>query len=117
MQITPTKFRITPRRRLRLGLKAGFMNYKNPLTEYELYPDNQYDPAYAEDVDLKFLPNFGVGAFFYEDDFYMSFSVPKLIENSFSANINNYTSVAEMRTFYLAGGYVLPVYYHEQPDF
>ena len=97
---------ITPRRRLRLGLKAGFMNYKNPLTEYELYPDNQYDPAYAEDVDLKFLPNFGVGAFLYEDYFYVSFSVPKLIENSFSANINNYTSVAEIRTFYLAGGYV-----------
>ncbi|HKJ79062.1 MAG TPA: type IX secretion system membrane protein PorP/SprF [Prolixibacteraceae bacterium] len=97
---------LTPRRRLRLGFKFGFMNYKNPLTEYELYPDNQYDPAFAQDVDLKFLPNFGVGAFLYQDEYYITFSVPKLIQNSFSANINNYTSLAEIRTFYLGGGYV-----------
>ena len=97
---------LTPRRRLRLGFKFGFMNYKNPLTEYQLYPDNQYDPAFAQDVDLKFLPNFGVGAFLYEEHYYISLSVPKLIENSFSANINNYSSLAEVRTIYLAGGYV-----------
>lgn len=97
---------LTPRRRLRLGLKFGFIHYKNPLTEYELYPDNQYDPAFAQDVDLKFLPNFGVGAFLYEENYYVSFAVPRLVENTFSANINNYTSQAEIRTFYLGGGYV-----------
>lgn len=97
---------LTPRRRLRLGFKFGFMNYKNPLTQYQLYPDNQFDRAFAEDVDLKFLPNFGVGAFLYEEHYYVSLSVPKLIENSFSANINNYSSLAEVRSFYLAGGYV-----------
>jgi len=97
---------LTPRRKLRMGIKFGFMNYKNPLTEYELYPDNQYDRAFAQDVDLKFLPNFGVGAFLYDDDYYISLSVPKLIENSFSANINNYSSLAEIRTIYLGGGYV-----------
>lgn len=97
---------LTPRRRLRFGLKFGFMNYKNPLTDYILYPDHQFDPAYAQDVDLKFLPNFGVGAFLYEEEYYLSLSIPKLIENEFSANINNYTSTAEIRTVYLAGGYV-----------
>ena len=97
---------LTPRRKLRMGIKFGFMNYKNPLTEYELYPDDQYDRAFAQDVDLKFLPNFGVGAFLYDDDYYISLSVPKLIENSFSANINNYSSLAEIRTIYLGGGYV-----------
>lgn len=97
---------LTPQRRLRFGFKFGFLHYKNPLTQYQLYPDNQYDPAFGEDVNLKFLPNFGVGAFLYEENYFIGFSVPKLIENSFSANINNYSSLANVRTFYLTGGYV-----------
>ncbi len=97
---------LTPQTRLRLGLKFGFMNYKNPLTQYQLYPDNYYDPAFGEDIDLKFLPNFGVGALLYQENYYISLSVPKIIENNFKANINNYSSLAEIRTFYLTGGYV-----------
>jgi len=38
---------LTPETRLRLGLKFGFFNYQNPLTQYQLYPDNLYDPAYG----------------------------------------------------------------------
>lgn len=90
---------------LRLGLKFGFMNYQNPLTEYILY-DDQYDYAFQQDVDLKFLPNFGVGAFLYKDHYYISLAIPKMIENDFGANRNNYTSLAEVRHFYLGGGYV-----------
>ena len=59
---------LTPKAHLRLGLKFGFVNYKNPLSKYELYPDNLYDRAFEEDVDLKFLPNFGFGAFFYKEN-------------------------------------------------
>ena len=97
---------LTPHTMLRLGLKFGFMNYKNPLTQYELYPDNKYDEAFAEDVDLKFLPNFGIGAFLYDEDFYVHFSIPKLIENDFKTNYNNYSTQAVIRTLYLGGGYV-----------
>ena len=97
---------ISPQTRLRLGLKFGFMNYKNPLTQYQLYPDGEYDEAFAEDVDLKFLPNFGVGAFLYDENYYINLSVPKLIENDFKTNINNYSTQAEIRTFYIGGGYV-----------
>ena len=97
---------LTPKTRLRFGLKAGFMNYKNPLTEYQLYPDDEYDEAFSEDVDLKFLPNFGVGFFLYEENYYVNFSVPKLLENNFKTNINNYSTQAEIRTMYLGGGYV-----------
>ena len=97
---------LTPQTRLRFGLKFGFMNYKNPLTQYQLYPDEEYDEAFAEDVDLKFLPNFGVGAFLYDENYYINFSIPKLVENDFRTNINNYSTQAEIRTFYLGGGYV-----------
>ncbi len=101
---------LTPQRRLRFGIKFGFVNYKNPLTEYELYPDGIYDPAYAEDIDLSFLPNFGIGAFLYEDNYYIGFSVPKLVENDFKDNLQNYSTKAEIRTIYLNGGYVFQFY-------
>ena len=100
---------VAPKTRLRMGIKFGFINYKNPLTEYELYPDNQYDHAFAEDVDLKFLPNFGVGFFLYEEDYYAGLSIPKLIENDLKENFHNYSTSAEVRTIYLTGGYVLPL--------
>ncbi len=97
---------LTPQRRLRFGIKFGFVNYKNPLTEYELYPDGEFDRAFAEDIDLSFLPNFGIGAFLYEDNYYVGLSVPKLVENDFKDNFHNYSTKAEVRTVYLNGGYV-----------
>ena len=97
---------LTTQRRLRLGLKYGFVNYKNPLTQYQLYPDGQYDEAFAEDVDLKFLPNFGVGAFLYDESYYMGISIPKMLKNGYTANINNYNIEAQVQTVYLMAGYV-----------
>lgn len=97
---------LTPQQRLRLGLKAGFLNYKNPLTQYQLYPDGKYDRAFGEDVDLRFLPNFGLGVFLYEENYYISLSLPRLIENDLRANINNYSVEARLQTAYLGAGYI-----------
>lgn len=97
---------VTPQTRLRLGLKAGFINYKNPLTQYQLYPDGQYDEAFAEDVDLRFMPNFGIGAFLYDEYYYVGLSIPKMIENDYKANINNFNVEAQVQTVYLTAGYV-----------
>jgi type IX secretion system PorP/SprF family membrane protein len=91
---------------LRLGLKFGFMNYNNRLNQYILYPDNEFDPAFQGEVNNKFMPNFGVGAFLYNDNFYVSLSIPKLIQNDFMANVNNFSSLAEAQHIYLTGGYV-----------
>ena len=100
------EIKLTPLQRLRFGVKFGFTNYKNPLSEYQISPDNQYDPLFSEDVDLKFVPNFGVGVFLYEENYYVGLSVPKLLENDFYNNYQNYSTQSEIRTFYLYGGYV-----------
>lgn len=91
---------------LRLGLKAGFINYQNLLTQYKLYPDGYLDPMFLADVDINFMVSWGIGAMVYNKDYYLSFSIPQIINNDFSANRNNYSSVAELRYAYLIGGYI-----------
>jgi len=97
---------LTPQRHLRFGVKFGFTNYSNPLSDYQLYPDGEYDSYFSQDIDLKFMPNFGVGAFLYQENYYIGLAVPRLIENDFIDNYQNYSTQAELRTMYLYGGYV-----------
>lgn len=89
---------------LRLGLKGGVSHYSNPLTAYEGYSPG--DPANQQDIDSKWAPNFGVGAFLYSDRYYLGFSVPKIIETDMSESYVNFSQNAEMRHFYLMGCYV-----------
>lgn len=91
---------------LRLGLKAGFINYDNLLTQYKLYPDGIDDPMFMDDVDINFMVSWGIGAMVYTKDYYISLSIPQIIENDFRANRNNYSSLAELRYAYLIGGYI-----------
>ena len=91
---------------LRLGLKAGFINYSNELTKYKLYPDGIDDPLFMEDVDINFMVSWGIGAIVYSKDYYISFSIPQIVNNNFQANRNNYSSLAELRYAYLIGGYI-----------
>jgi len=91
---------------LRLGLKGGVTNYMNNLTEYTGYPGDTPDPVFLGDVDIRFMPNFGIGAFLYSENYYVGFSVPKIIQNDFKENYNNYSAWSEMRHLFLNAGYV-----------
>jgi type IX secretion system PorP/SprF family membrane protein len=90
---------------LRLGMKAGFTNYSNDLTKYQLDSHNQPDQMFQGEIDQKFMPNVGIGAFLHSKKFYLGLSVPKLINNEFRSN-ENFSTYAEMRHFFLSGGYV-----------
>jgi type IX secretion system PorP/SprF family membrane protein len=93
---------------LRLGLKGGFTNYTNDLTMYSTNSplSGLTDPAFQSDIDKKFIPNFGVGAFLYGKKYYMGFSVPKLINHEFNNNYNNYSVNSELRHYFLMAGLV-----------
>ncbi|MGQ7868167.1 PorP/SprF family type IX secretion system membrane protein [Sunxiuqinia sp. sy24] len=91
---------------LRLGLKAGIVNYDNLLTQYDLYPDGIEDPMFMNDVEIKLMPTWGIGAMVYTKDYFISLSIPKIIANNFQANRTNYSSLAEMQYAYLIGGYL-----------
>lgn len=89
---------------LRFGLKGGFTNYSHNLTEYEQYPDNQSDPLFQATIDNKFMPNFGVGLFLSSPRYFLSLSLPGIIENNYQSNVNNYSTRSELRHLFFAGG-------------
>lgn len=91
---------------LRMGLKGGFTNYSNNLQEYQLFPNGLTDPMFQGEIDQKFMPNFGIGAFLYNKSYYVGLSVPKLLSNDFENNFNNYSVQAEMRHYFLIAGMV-----------
>jgi type IX secretion system PorP/SprF family membrane protein len=94
---------------LRFGIKAGFTNYTNDLNSLQPYPDGVPDQALLGIVENKFMPNVGVGIYYSAPMYYLSLSIPRLIQNSFEENSGNFSKMAEVRQYYFAGGLVLPV--------
>jgi type IX secretion system PorP/SprF family membrane protein len=52
------------------------------------------------------MPNVGIGMFLSSSKYYLSLSLPRLFQNSFNENSGNFSKMAEVRQFYLAGGIV-----------
>lgn len=94
---------------LAFGLKGGVNFYYAGLTDLQLI--NPDDPTFAQNDLRRFLPNVGVGMYYYTDRFYAGLSAPKLIENVInknSATITQNVSREEMH-FYFMMGYVFHV--------
>lgn len=89
---------------LRLGLKVGITNYSNPLTDYQQYPGQE--DYYNKDIDVKYMPNFGVGAFLSSEHYYIGFSMPRIVQHELELSDGSYSSFSQMRHFFLAAGYV-----------
>jgi type IX secretion system PorP/SprF family membrane protein len=93
---------------LSLGLKAGFNYYVKDLQGLSI---NDFDRWVAlSPLTTKFLFNTGVGAFYYTNDYYVGFSVPKLIRNSLSEGENTYELVGrEERHVFITGGGIIDI--------
>jgi len=70
--------RLDPENHLSFGLKAGVGMLDIPLAELEI--DDPRDPAFAENYQSYWLPNFGFGIYYRHHDYYVGFSIPKLLE-------------------------------------
>ena len=78
------KLRINKEAQLALGLKAGLSLLKSNLASLDI--DDVNDPVFSNDVTSKLLPNFGFGAYYYTDRYYVGLSVPRLLENNYDDN-------------------------------
>jgi type IX secretion system PorP/SprF family membrane protein len=93
----------TRNRNLCLGLKAGFTNLDLNIANLSVADWN--DIVFTYDNTPVFLPNFGVGAYYYTDRFYVGFSIPLLLKNSFNKKENNLLLVGkEDRTYIITAG-------------
>ena len=95
--------------RLALGLKGGAHLLNIDSNKLNSGGFNNGDPDAQIDIDNKFSPQIGAGAFYYTDKFYMGLSVPNFLETEHfdeSTNSNNSSATAEERiNFYLMTGY------------
>lgn len=100
------RLRVTNKTNLRLGIKGGVTTYSNNLNDYTGYPGDPADPMFMSDIEMKFMPNFGVGAFLSNEIYYVGISSPKILNIRLKNNFSNFSTEAELRHFFLIGGYV-----------
>lgn len=97
------------RRYLSFGLKGGVNFYAAGLSDLKLVDPN--DVVFESDIIRRFLPNVGVGTYYYTERFYVGLSAPKLIENVINPNTgfsSEYVNREELHIF-LMSGYVFDV--------
>ncbi len=90
---------------LRFGLKGGFSNYNNDINSLEPYPDGTPDQVISGLVEDEFMPNFGFGVFLSSPRYYLSLSLPRLLQES----KGNFSTMSDIRQLYFAGGIVFNI--------
>ena len=94
--------------RLAFGLKGGVTLFDVGLLSVTL-PQSitpGSDPAFADNINEAF-PNFGAGAYYYNDKFYVGLSVPNILEKLHVEKSGNLAlRAAEETHFFLTSGYV-----------
>ena len=89
---------------LSLGLKGGVYNYHVGLSDLSL---NELDNAFQQDFKKNFQPNLGAGAYLYTNDYYVGFSVPKLIKTELEeVGASDDLNSELKRHFFITGGYI-----------
>ncbi len=92
---------------LRFGIKGGITSYSNNLSEYTQYKPS--DPLFQGTIDNKIMPNFGLGLFLSSPTYFLSLSIPKVMQSKYQSNINNFSSVSEVRHLFFAGGMLFDI--------
>ena len=98
------KLRINKEAQLALGLKAGLSLLKSNLASLDI--DDANDPVFNNDITSKLLPNFGFGAYYYTDRYYLGLSVPRLLENNYDNNTIEGSAdlISQGKHYYLIAG-------------
>lgn len=100
---------------LSMGLQAGFINKQikwSQLTTFDPNFPSPDDPAIPNQDISTWVPNFGVGLYYYTPEYYISFSAPRLLSNDqpYSKGVsNNLEFNVKTIFFYLGVGTTQPL--------
>ncbi|MCR9254087.1 MAG: type IX secretion system membrane protein PorP/SprF [bacterium] len=86
--------------KLAMGLQAGLINFSYDFSNLEL--DFVDDPSLNTDLDNFMKPNFGVGAMYITNKYFVGASVPRILD--INVNDGALKSTRYMRHYYLTGG-------------
>ncbi len=96
---------LTKKSKLSLGISAGVNIFQAKLNTLEL--EQQNDPVFQTNISNLTTPNFGFGAYYSREFFYVGLSVPYLLQNSYSEvnqiNGNTLISKEKRHYFFIAG--------------
>jgi len=95
---------------LSFGLQGDVSQYRADLTSVDLNTGSPYDPAFANNV-RRTLFNFGTGAYYNSDRFFVGLSAQDLVPNRLSEPSENGARLAGKQALhvFLSSGYVFPV--------
>jgi len=89
---------------LSFGIKASANLLNVDYTKLSIY--DATDSDFQNNIDNRFSPNFGAGAYWYSNKYYLGLSVPNFLETKHYDD-NNRNSLAKVRLYYyFMGGYV-----------
>ncbi len=92
---------------LAFGVKAGISNMNAPLSL--LQTTNPGDPAFDNNLN-KTNPNFGLGAYYYKEKFYLGLSMPNILKTvHFERSNGAITRATDEMHMFLTSGYVFDV--------
>lgn len=102
-------FNTSEKGQLALGLKAGAHLLNINFDQLNPFQEGDTEGTEQPNIDNKFSPQFGLGAFYYTDKFYLGLSAPNVLETEHfdeSSVENNTSSTARERiNYYLISGY------------
>ncbi|MCC6251106.1 MAG: type IX secretion system membrane protein PorP/SprF [Bacteroidia bacterium] len=96
--------------RLAFGLQAVVQNYSVALSKVKTNPLGEADNAFNTGDINAYSLNFGTGAYYFSNNYYVGLSAPFLLNNKIGTKIPGSNSVAKQGTHaYLTGGYVFSI--------
>jgi type IX secretion system PorP/SprF family membrane protein len=97
-------------KKLAFGIKGGGHLLNVDSNKLNQGAFNQGDPDTEIFIDNKFSPQIGVGAYYYNDTFYLGLSAPNILETDHfdeeGANNGSFATAKEKIHFYVMSGYV-----------
>lgn len=101
------KVKVAQSSTLSFGLKAGVNFLEARLTRLDRYHlDDEYILGYGDYN--RWLFNVGVGAFWYNQKFYVGFSIPRLLENRYNKDVTIVEAAGrEKQHYFIHGAYMI----------
>ena len=94
--------------KIAVGAQAGVSYFQANLSDLLIVtPNGQPDPAFAQ-TESRYLPNLGIGVYYYSKRSYLGFSIPTLINNRWE-NQDAIAKTRQTRQYFLSAGHVFDV--------